>query len=203
MILSNTGGLLNILNEKKRISSVRNSLPVMKLISIHKPKTKRELVELIEYHYYNDCPCGIKSKGTIEDFGKNLYDAQLDYWGEYKFTLQECIQWEYDLFVTNSLKGAYMENKAEETLTENLPVGFTVSDVSDVTDVNYRVDLEVKWFDSVIFGVQVKPVSYMNMDYTIKQTNVILNNRYSREVRYLYYNDDEEFINVDEVVGGL
>lgn len=201
--MSDTGGLLNILNEKKRISSVRNSLPVMKLISIHKPKTKSELVELIEYHYYNDCSCGIKSKGTVEDFGKNLYDAQLDYWGEYKFSLEECIQWEYDLFVTNSLKGAYMESKAEELLSEKLPVGFTVSDVSDVIDVNYRVDLEVKWFDSVIFGVQVKPVSYMNMDYAIKQTNVILNNRYSREVRYLYYNDDEEFINVDEVVGGL
>ena len=201
--MSDTGGLLNILNEKKRISSVRNSVPVMKLINIHKPKSRSELVELIEYHYLYDCPCGIKSKGTVEDFGRNLYDAQLDYWGEYKFSLEECIRWEYDLFITNSLKGAYMESKAVKSLSEKLPSGFTVSEVDNVTDVSYRVDLEVYWFDSLVFGVQVKPLSYVNMEYDVKQHNIVLNNRYSRDVRYLYYDDNEEFVNIDDVVGGL
>ena len=200
---SGTGGLLNILNEKKKISSVRNSVPVMKLINTHKPKTRRELVDLIEYHYIYDCPCGIKSKGTVRDFGKNLYDAQLDYWGEYKFSLEECIRWEYDLFVTNSLKGAYMECKAEEFLGERLPLGFSVCGVDGVTDVNFRVDLEVKWYGFVVFGVQVKPVSYKGMGYGVKQVNRILNNQYQWEVRYLYYDDDGDFVNVDDVVGGL
>ncbi len=183
-----------------RVSSVRNSLPVMKLINIHKPKSKGELVDLIEYHYYNDCSCGIKSKGTVEDFGRNLYDAQLKYWGEYKFSLEECVQWEYDLFVTNSLKGAYMEDKAEEILNESLPFGFSVSDVDNVTDVNYRVDLEIRYGNDVVCGVQVKPLSYVNMEYRVKETNILLNSKYPYEVQYLYYNDDEEFVNIDEVV---
>lgn len=201
--MANTGGLLNILNEKKRISSVRNSVPVMKLINTHKPKTRSELVELIDYHYHHDCECGIKSKGTVEDFGRNLYNAQMDYWGENRFSLEECIQWEYDLFITNSLKGAYMESEAEKSLTEKLPFPFTVSEVNNVTDVNYRVDLEVKWFDLLVFGVQVKPQSYTHMGVDVKQTNITLNSKYPREVRYLYYNDDNEFVNLDEVVKGL
>ena len=96
-----------------------------------------------------------------------------------------------------------MENKAEELLSEKLPVGFSVSEVSNVIDVGFRVDLEVKWFDSVVFGVQVKPLSYTNMEYEVKQTNIILNKRYPYQVRYLYYDSSDEFVNIDEVIGGL
>lgn len=200
--MANTGGLLNILNEEKKISSAYNSVPIIKLIRKHKPQTKSELKELIEFHYIHKCECGIRSKGTIEDFGRNLYESQLEYWGEYKFSLNECIQWEYDLFITNSLKGEYMEGKAVEELKKILPSIFTVNEVSNVVDINFRVDVEVRWCDFLVFGVQVKPESYEFMSDDIKNINYALNSKYPVEVRYLYYNSDGVFLNIDDVVKG-
>ena len=57
--MSLTGGSLNLLNGKMGISAPNKSVPVMKLIKMHKPKSKEELVELIKYHYKNKCDCGI------------------------------------------------------------------------------------------------------------------------------------------------
>jgi hypothetical protein len=82
-----TGGPLNELNGKMGISAPSRSVPVMKLIRIHNPRSKDELVELIKSHYEQDCSCEIKSQGTIEMFGKYLYESQIRYWGEYKFSL--------------------------------------------------------------------------------------------------------------------
>ena len=69
-----TGGKLNYLNGKYGISAPNRSIPVMKLIKKHNPKSPNELKE---EHFKNDCICGIKSKGTIEDFGKNLYQLKI------------------------------------------------------------------------------------------------------------------------------
>ena len=60
--MSLTGGELNLLNGNQGISAPFRSVPVMKLIREHKPRTKNELVELIEYHYKNKCSCGIVAK---------------------------------------------------------------------------------------------------------------------------------------------
>lgn len=200
--MTDTGGLLNVLNEKMRISSIHNSVPVMKLIKVHKPRTRRELKDLIEYHYTHKCDCGIRSKGTVEDFGRNLYDSQLKYWGEYKFSLEECIQWEYDLFITNSLKGAYMEGEAVRVLSDVLPSIFTVKGVTGCVDVNFRVDIEVRWCGFLVLGVQVKPESYDFMEDEVRCVNSILNSKYPVQVRYLYYDDEGVFLNVDDVVKG-
>ena len=54
---ANTGGLLNLLNGKMGISAPYKSVPVIKLINTHKPKSYDELEALIEYHYQNDCSC--------------------------------------------------------------------------------------------------------------------------------------------------
>ena len=80
-----TGGPLNELNGKMGISAPYKSVPVMKLIREHQPKSKDALVELIKYHYKNNCKCGVKSQGSVEDFGKNLYESQTIYWGEYRY----------------------------------------------------------------------------------------------------------------------
>ena len=50
-----TGGPLNELNGKMGISAPFKSVPVMKLIRIHKPKTRDELYELIKFHFENNC----------------------------------------------------------------------------------------------------------------------------------------------------
>lgn len=76
-----TGGELNELNGKMGISAPHKSVPVMKLIKIHQPKSKDALVQLIEYHKLNTCFCGIKSTGNIKEFGERLYNSQLTYGG--------------------------------------------------------------------------------------------------------------------------
>lgn len=65
--MSLTGGELNLLNGNQGISAPYKSVPVMKLIREHKPKTKNELVELIEYHFKNKCNCGIVSQVDIPE----------------------------------------------------------------------------------------------------------------------------------------
>src|SRR4051812_43559010 len=100
-----TGGPLNELNGKMGISAPYKSVPVMKLIRAHQPKSKDELVELIKAHHQTICECGIVSQGSVQDFGTNLYKSQMNYWGQIRYSLEECLQWEYDLFVVQSLKG--------------------------------------------------------------------------------------------------
>lgn len=197
---ANTGGLLNVLNGKMGISAPHRSVPVIKLINKHNPKSYDELETLIEYHYLNDCECGIKSQGTVYDFGKNLYNAQREYWGENKFTLEECIKWEYDLFIINSLKGSKMENKAIIELKKELPSKYTITNSESFIDEEYRVDLEIKKENKIVLGIQVKPISYKFTRYEVKSFNKIKNSQYKNKVEYLYYNDDEEFTNIPIII---
>ena len=117
-----TGGPLNELNGKMGISAPHNSVPVMKLIRSHNPKSKEELLELIKWHSENTCECGVVSQGTVESFGKNLYDSQIKYWGEIRYSLKDCIKWEYDLFIVQSLKGDIIERKAIIELAKKVSV---------------------------------------------------------------------------------
>ena len=112
----------------------------MKLIKFHRPKSKEELCELIRSHYETDCYCGVKSQGTVEDFGKNLFNVQTSEWGVNKYSLKECIQWEYDLFVIQSLKGTLVENKAIIELKSQLPE-FHIEEAEGFIDEELRIDL--------------------------------------------------------------
>ena len=200
---ADTGGLLNLLNGKMGISAPYKSVPVIKLINTHKPKSYSELESLIEYHYLNECSCGIKSQGTVYDFGKNLFNAQKMYWGETKFTLEECIRWEYDLFIVNSLKGSKMEDKAINELKNRLPSNFDVVNAVGIIDEEYRVDIEIKKDNKVILGIQVKPSSYKYMRSEVKSFNEIRNSKYGINVKYLYYDSEEEFTNLDVIIQDL
>lgn len=131
--MSLTGGELNKLNGDYGISASDKSVPVMKLIKVHKPKSREELARLIEGHHKEKCKCGIVSQGSIGDFGKNLYEAQIKEWGKYKYSLRECIEWEYNLFVVQSLKGDLVKNKVKEILVNELP-GVEVKDSNKYYD---------------------------------------------------------------------
>lgn len=193
-----TGGLLNELNGKMGISAPYKSVPVMKLIKAHQPKSREELAGLIKSHYEKTCECGIKSRGTVEMFGKNLYDSQMKYWGKIKFSLQECIQWEYDLFIVQSLKGGIMEKKAMEELFKNL-VQYKVGEAGDYVDEELRIDIIVMKDNSEIAGIQVKPNTFKWMRNEVISFNRAANKKWGKPVFYLYYNDNEEFLNLAEV----
>lgn len=196
---ADTGGLLNTLNGKMGISAPYNSVPVIKLINTHHPRSYDELEQLIEYHYTHDCPCGIKSKGTVYDFGRNLYEAQKKYFKDYLFTLDECVQWEYDLFIVNSLKGSMMEKLARNEVRKAISPRCKVVKTERVIDEEYRIDLEITRDDKVLLGVQVKPYTYTFTNDYVKESNVVRNSNYGYDVFYLYYDDDGRFVNIDEI----
>ena len=199
-----TGGELNLLNGKYGISAPANSVPVMKLISAHRPKSRDELYGLIQYHYESTCNCGVKSKGRVEDFGKKLYEVQIKEWGRYKYSLKDCIQWEYDLFVSQSLKGNALENKAKDELNVILKtVELDVQIAKGFIDEELRVDLLIAKNRTNICGVQVKPHTFKKMRRGVIIHNKKANRKWGKPVFYLFYNENEEIINIDGVVGNI
>ncbi len=197
-----TGGPLNELSGKMSISAPHKSVPVMKLINIHNPKSKEELVDLIEFHYLNDCKCGIKSQGTVEDFGKNLYNSQKMYWGEIKFSLKECIQWEYDLFVIQSLKGGIIEKKALEEIS-TLLTEYNITESRGYLDEELRIDLVVTKDRQQTCGIQVKPSTFLTMRREVITFNAEANKQYNKPVYYLFYDSEENFENLSELINKI
>ena len=194
-----TGGALNLLNGKKGISAPYKNVSVMKLIKNHNPKSKEELVELIKWHSENTCECGVVSQGTVESFGKKLHASQMEFWGEYKHSLQDCIQWEYDLFVIQSLKGGIVEKKAIEILNKTLrPVSF--EEAEGYLDEELRIDLIVKKGGIEIAGIQVKPATFKLMRREVITFNKDANQKWGNPVFYLYYDDKEQFLNLAEII---
>lgn len=195
-----TGGPLNNLNGDMGISAPKNSVPVSALVKEHNPKSAAELEQLIADHVGGGCECGIVSKGTIDDFGRNLYEAQKEYWGEYRFTLDECIQWEYDLFVLQMLKGSSMEDRCKKALSARLGSEYQFEDTSNYVDEELRVDLEVRHSGDPVAGIQVKPTSYEGVRRNVRVYNRAANEKYSEDVLYAKYEyGSEEFTNLDSV----
>lgn len=204
--MPDTGGELNRLNGKKGISAPHKSVPVMKLISEHNPKSHQELVTLIEEHVGGADCCSVVSQGTVEDFGRNLYEAQQDFWGEERYSLEECIEWEYDLFISQSLKGDTMETKAISKLKKRLSDidSIKFEESNEIVDNEYRIDIEVKSRNTIISGIQVKPNSYSNMRSEVKFRNKSANKKYEGDVFYVFYDyDSEEFDNLEIVENEL
>ena len=207
---ASTGGILNVINERYKCNSKNNSVPVMQLIRYHSPKTNDHLVNLIASHTvngkHNNCQCGCKSQGTIEDFGMNLYNANLKYFNsigkpnEAK-SLEECELFMYTLFVTYSLKGNNMEAKALNDLKKMLPSDFTIEFGSEKYDFKYGVDLVITKDNMELCGVQVKPISYKNIpdSHDVKKANMKKNMLYGKPVYYIYYDIDLEFINTNDI----
>jgi hypothetical protein len=194
-----TGGPLNELNGKMGISAPHKSVPVMKLIKAHNPKSKEELVELIKWHSENKCECGVVSQGTVESFGNNLYDSQILYWGEIRYGLQECIQWEYDLFVVQSIKGGVVEEKAIEQLQKMIS-SYTFIEAKGFLDEELRIDIIINKKEEEVGGIQVKPATFILMRREVVTFNKNANQKWGKPVFYLFYDDKEKFMNLDELV---
>jgi len=197
-----TGGPLNELNGKMGISAPHKSVPVMKLIKAHNPKSKEELVELIKWHFENSCECGVVSQGTVESFGKNLYDSQVIYWGEVKYSLQDCIQWEYDLFVVQSLKGGIIEKRAIAELTQ-IATNFSFEEAEGFLDEELRIDIVLKKNGNEVGGIQVKPLTFKKMRREVITFNKEANQKWGKPVFYLYYDDNESFVNTGELIAEI
>jgi len=197
-----TGGPLNELNGKMGISAPFKSVPVMKLIRAHNPRSKEELVELIKWHSCHKCECGVVSQGTVESFGKNLYESQKKYWGEIRYSLQDCIQWEYDLFVVQSLKGGIVEKRAITEFSKKVS-GFTFEAAVGFLDEELRIDIVIKKNVNEVGGIQVKPLTFKKMRCEVINYNKDSNHKWGKPVFYLYYDDSENFVNIEELIEAI
>ena len=195
-----TGGELNELNGKMGISNPSTSVPVMKLIKTHNPKSKEALVQLIEYHKINRCSCGIVSKGTVREFGEWLYESQKKHWGQYKYTLEQCIQWEYDLFVVQSLKGGIIEKEAAKLLQTALN-HYIIEEAQGYLDDELRIDLIVYDLNkNIVGGIQVKPKTFNSMRPEVLFMQKKQNLKWGHPVWFLFYNKDESFEDLDLLI---
>lgn len=208
---ASTGGILNVISERYNCIRKNNSVPVMQLIRYHKPKTNDHLVNLIASHTekgnHSQCECGCKSKGTLEDFGMNLYNANLKYFDSIgnpdgAKSLEECELFMYTLFITNSLKGNNMESKALKLIQDKMESNCIIELATEKYDFKYGVDLICKRDDIEICGIQVKPISYLHIpeSHEVKFLTKHKNSLYGKPVHYIYYDTNLEFINVDEIV---
>jgi hypothetical protein len=178
----------------------------MDLIRQHNPVNRDHLVALIASHQLGEkdesCKCGCRSAGTIEDFGANLYKANLDFFKdkpEQAKTLQECTTFMYNLFVVQSLKGNLMEDKALSILKAQK---YNVRNATDIEDFQMGVDIVIIEDNKDICGIQVKPVSYGRLPHhsDVVQVNLKKNKKFGKEVIYMYYDLDNNFVNTDEVI---
>jgi hypothetical protein len=180
-----TGGELNHINEKYGINNPKKcGFSMNNIINNNKFDSEEDLLNFI-------------GKDKIQQYGKKLFEASIQ--ENYQSSLEECINFQYSLFVVNSFKGFKMENKAYELFKQNYNVKKATSDI----DCNYSVDLVIKHNDT-IYGIQVKPVSYINMPKHKKEINIVKNNRfktkYNAKVLYLFYSPNEEFTNIETIL---
>ena len=96
-----------------------------------------------------------------------------------------------------------MEDQAIIELRNKLPSQYDVNNAIGFVDEEYRVDIEIIKDDEVVIGIQVKPSSYKYMREEVKSFNKTRNTKYGYDVKYLYYNDDEEFINLNTIIEDL
>lgn len=181
-----TGGRLNELNEKYKMNAAYKTVPVIKLIKAHQPRTWEELEYLIAAHQ-KPCKCGVRSKGTVKDFAINLYYAIHHEAPEY--TKQDCLNFIVGLFIQSSMKGSVMEQLAVAQFKE-----YGAYLASDEVDRTCAVDVEIPG----ICGIQVKAEGYKYSRQAVKDLNKKKNELYDYPVYYLYYKDNE-FTNIDDV----
>jgi len=173
-----TGGPLNFLNEAARTNSRQQTVPVMALVAYHRPVHDNELENLIEQHcpLHPPCPCGIQSRGTVTDFGNNLYEAQQtceayqqQYPGQRIFSRQECYTFMRNLFCVAPLRGLRQEEKSVSVLEKAIP-GINVVLATRSEDFEYAVDYIVTYHEKQL-AIQVKPESFFNKDKCIQISN--------------------------------
>jgi MjaI restriction endonuclease len=206
-----TGGILNTINEKYKCNQTHKSVPVIKLYKAHSVKTLEQAEFFISSHQagheHGNCSCGIRSQGTVEMFGDNLYEAvkkyELEFGQNVNKTLEDCRNFMYGLFVVKSLTGFAMEELALKLLNVTDTLYDVVVRATDEEDLKMGVDLKLQKEVNVLAGIQVKPESYKFASIDVKNINAKKESLFEKPVIYLYYNSTKEFTNFDEVVNQL
>ncbi len=202
--MKSLSAILNRINATYRLSAKNRTVPVIALIDAHQPSGPVALEGLIADHCLPGCPCGLHSNGTVQDFGRKLYEAQFQPKGQSilnnapEGSLQDCVDWCYDLFVLKSLKGHNMEIRAIHMANQHLPHWMSVSKASEFQDFTFRIDILLHGRGKTS-AIQVKPDSYRNVDPSIRAIDAAANRQFGNPVHYLYYDSDLEFYGANDI----
>lgn len=216
-----TKGILNVVCEKYGCNRKNQSVAIQQLIRFHKPKQQAELTALIASHQvchqHDGCQCGSVSKGTVETFATNLYNAykryvsEVDNNADYK-NYEDCMIFMKHLFVINSLKGNMMEDVVVDWTNNKLKdinkeLGFNAKAelANELDDFRYAIDIVINDELGEMFGIQVKPLSYKNFPDThiVVTQNKDKNKLYGKPVVYVYYNEEGFIVDGDIAVKQL
>ena len=99
--------------------------------------------------------------------------------------MQDCIQWEYDLFVVQSLKGGIVEKRAIIELAKKVS-SFTFEEAEGFLDEELRIDIVIKKNGNEVGGIQVKPLTFKKMRREVITFNKDANQKWGKPVFYLY-----------------
>jgi hypothetical protein len=154
----------------------------MLLVSHHRPRTPEHLLQLIEDHHRSKCPsCPVRSKGTLSDFSRNLFEAQFtctEYINKFSnlhlhHTLEECYRFMYTLFCVAPLQGHRLEEKSKEIMARLFDTwgvrDIEIIDATEHVDFASAVDYIIRRKDRVM-GVQVKPQSFFKQNRCVQVT---------------------------------
>lgn len=104
--------------------------------------------------------------------------------------------------VQSMLDGESMEQEAIKQLRE-ADEKFEFEFTASKTDSEQAVDIEVRYGKAVFAGIQVKPANYKDTSGNVRFQNLQKNDTYDHPVFYLFYDDDGEMENIDDVVGQI
>jgi len=196
---------LNQLNENHGINDPQNSVHLKCLFDKHPIQTENELVEAINSHKDGGCDvdgCWTETTNDPLQCGRQLHEAQAEEWDEYRYDEEICLSWSYNLFINRMLDGESKEREAIRRLREADPE-FEFELADSKTDSEQAVDIEVLYGGTVFCGIQVKPESYNDTSGLTKFQNLQKNDTYDHPVFYLFYDDDSDMENIDEVVAQI
>ena len=194
--LSETDFDLNKFNDLYNFLSPSNLGGERTIAICHKknPTTPKDLLEII-------------GETNIIRAGENLYQKCLE--KNKKTTLEYCINHQYTLAICRAHRG-YL--KELELLNEFKQLGFSAKFANDELDMNYAIDIVLKYNDLII-GIQLKPISYYYATdphkTTIKQKNKLKMKRfltYSKSKGYnaltfiVYHGKNGWLINTPETI---
>ena len=100
------------------------------------------------------------------------------------------------------MKGHLLEEKAVSLLSDRI-LNLDCEETTGYIDEELRIDILVKRNQTEIAGIQVKPLSFRNVRENVIAYSEHANKRWGRPVYYLYYDEDDTFVNLEEVVNQL
>ena len=171
-----TKGRLNTINELYKLNTTKD-ISISDIIKTYNPSSEEELLAII-------------TPEKIVELGKQLYNAAIK--ENHQTTLQECINYQYSLFIVNSMKG-FLQEKQFHKLYPNAKQ--TPSDIDAKYSTDFVLDLKNK-----IILINIKPESYMRSTnearIAVREINRKKMNKFKSKLEFKYPDKSVYTINI-------